>query len=108
MDINLLDVAATAALIGFGFLIGVPVGRRRAAKPTIAEAICPCTHGINFHKNMTGKCNAQDRVTKYDRSGWTAGKMYTACACLHYAGPELVNAMTMRPILPLNPPRKDD
>lgn len=89
-------------LVGLGgaqVYVGYWIGRR--ARKTKFEAVCPCQHHIGEHEKMTGRCRGKVRVAHYLVSGDRNGKEWVQCTCLHYAGPELISSLTMRPIAEL-------
>jgi hypothetical protein len=79
-----------------GFVAG-RVTRRVPGPPGQSDAICPCAHPVSFHQKSTGACTGEVRRRHYDSLGNRAGTEWVACACLFYAGPEVISSVTMRP-----------
>ncbi len=96
----------TAGVTALGMLASYRAGRR--ARPAtggggVAAAVCPCTHPVSFHEGLTGACHANAYAESYSTSTGTERRS-EQCRCQHYAGPELVSALTMRPLLPVEAP----
>lgn len=85
-------LTAGAGLLG-GFIL------RRRPVPKMPEAICPCEHSVAFHEAGVGRCHGQEQRGRYNKLGEWTGYEYVPCACQHYAGPELISAVTMRPVV---------
>lgn len=84
---------------GAGLLGGLALRRRRPAVPKSPEAICPCEHSVAFHEAGVGRCHGQERRDRHNKVGDWTGYEYVPCACQHYAGPELISPVTMRPVV---------
>ncbi len=100
MDWGYLLAAAVTAL---GMAGAYRAGRHTRPAPKQPPAYCPCGHAISFHESLTGRCYAKDENSEYTKGGGLR-TVYLECTCRHYAGPELINALTMRPLLPIEPP----
>lgn len=80
-----------AALYAFGFRTG------RKHRSTDGVAVCPCSHHIGDHENMTGKCCA--KVKRVIRLGGVPHhEEWVRCTCQCYSGPELISSFTLRPV----------
>lgn len=84
---------------GAGLLGGLALRRRRPGEPKMPEAICPCEHSVAFHEDGVGRCHGQEQRDKHNKGGGWVGYEYVPCACQHYAGPELISPVTMRPVV---------
>ncbi|MET0702464.1 MAG: hypothetical protein ABWY93_22645 [Mycobacterium sp.] len=90
------DLVIAGLSIGSGFLAGWLVRHRssRTIRP-----ICPCKHAISFHQEGTGRCQFMDRQEfKYNNNGIATSYRQVQCTCQIYAGPEVISALTMRPM----------
>lgn len=98
-----MDWAITISGLGTGLLLNLAyyAGKRarKSPAPGPVKAICPCTHGIQTHVDLKGKCTVGvQKPCRWDSNGNPSDYRYVACACLHYCGPELISSITMRPI----------
>lgn len=84
---------------GAGLLAGLVLRGPRPRSPKPPEAICPCEHSVAFHEAGVGRCHGQEQRSRYNKLGEWTGYEYVPCACQHYAGPELISAVTMRPVV---------
>jgi len=88
-----------ALIFALGFVFGNSTRREiRRTRATMIDAplqaICLCEHGVNFHKNGSGKCNAE----AYDNRGY---RLSSGCKCLGYVGPKVLDNLFMPPVIPL-------
>lgn len=80
-------VPGLMAAHNYGLDKGIKRGRREvrpARSPAQPKATCLCEHGINFHKNGTGRCVQIERwepvAFGFERPA--------RCSCLQYVGPQ--------------------
>jgi hypothetical protein len=97
-----LPVLSLIGGAGAGALLG-----RRARPPVVDRPVCPCGHVISAHEraDSSGPCTEQVRREHYLKGGSRNGWEWVPCACLRYAGPELLSAYQVRGIATTDVPR---
>lgn len=100
-----IDASLLVALGSMALSAGALYRARKADKPALSKAMCPCGHAINFHEKLSGRCRQVIRrpITWSDPNrnypiAWAAP---IPCDCQVYAGPELIRGTTGLDVVPL-------
>jgi hypothetical protein len=96
-----ITLGVGSVLVVAGWAVGRSSRRRSTASASTPQPRCSCGHGLEQHDPDTRQCH-DSTLRKNVRTsfGYRIGDQWVDCACRQYLGPQPLEEVFIRPLLP--------